>query len=380
MLEMTADVIVVRSKSPAGIEPRVERTAETIAKNGYAVKTLLWDRGCDYSAFERKKHFEIHRYQHKAPFGTATLLFHLPFWWLYEFLYLIRKKPEIVHACDFDTAIPAVFYKKLQRKKLVYDIFDIYGDMIAKSIPYSLRNFINFCERMFISQSDMTIIADESRIEQLKDTYIKKLVCIMNTPSIDDIHRIEGIDIKKTSHFSVFYGGMLSVRRGLIDVVNALKDLEDVKVVIAGYGADENILVPIFRKTANVTFIGLISHSEALAHTAAADITFALTDPNLPESKYASPNRLFEAMMFRKPIIVSADTAMAEIVKREKCGLVVPYGDASAFRNAVLKLKASPALCAQLGENGRKAFETKYNWQIMEKKLITAYRSLRTNI
>ena len=81
-------------------------------------------------------------------------------------------------------------------------------------------------------------------------------------------------------------------------------------------------------------------------------------------------------MMCGKPILVSDGTAMADIVKEEECGLVVPYGDVDAIKHAILTLKNDPVLCRRLGENGRRAYETKYNWKIMEERLLEIYRRL----
>ena len=82
-------------------------------------------------------------------------------------------------------------------------------------------------------------------------------------------------------------------------------------------------------------------------------------------------------MMCGKPILISDGTAMAEIVREEKCGFVVPYGDADAIKHAILTLKKNPALCKHLGKNGRDAYEKKHNWEIMEERLLKIYVGLQ---
>jgi glycosyltransferase involved in cell wall biosynthesis len=80
--------------------------------------------------------------------------------------------------------------------------------------------------------------------------------------------------------------------------------------------------------------------------------------------------------MCSKPIIVNDDTSMADIVRNEKCGIVVPYGDVEAIKKAISQLIQDRQLSNLLGENGRKAYETRYSWNIMETRLIHAYESL----
>src|SRR5437867_650721 len=99
-------------------------------------------------------------------------------------------------------------------------------------------------------------------------------------------------------------------------------------------------------------------------------------DTEVPGNRLASPNKLFEAMMFGKPVIASADTRMAEVVREEGCGLVVPYGDSSALRGAIERLMLSPGDAEGMGARGRKAYEAKYNWRAMERRLLEAYGEL----
>jgi glycosyltransferase involved in cell wall biosynthesis len=82
-------------------------------------------------------------------------------------------------------------------------------------------------------------------------------------------------------------------------------------------------------------------------------------------------------MMCSKPILVNEGTSMADIVREEKCGLVVPYGDITAIRDAILLLKNDPELARQLGANGRRAYEQKYSWKIMEDRLLGLYNKFQ---
>jgi glycosyltransferase involved in cell wall biosynthesis len=69
---------------------------------------------------------------------------------------------------------------------------------------------------------------------------------------------------------------------------------------------------------------------------------------------------------------------MAGIVRQNNCGIVVPYGDVRAIREAIVQLVTKPGLRQELGNNGRRAYEEKYSWTIMEKRLVSAYEKLRS--
>ncbi len=67
---------------------------------------------------------------------------------------------------------------------------------------------------------------------------------------------------------------------------------------------------------------------------------------------------------------------MADMVEKENCGLVVDSNSVDEIRKAIVRLKESFELCRQLGANGRRAYEQKYNREIMEQRLLTLYRSM----
>src|SRR5690606_28259584 len=117
-------------------------------------------------------------------------------------------------------------------------------------------------------------------------------------------------------------------------------------------------------------------HREILARTLGADLLIALYDPRVPNNRYASPNKLFEAMLCGKPIVVNGGTSMTSIVPDSGCGMVVPYGDSESFREAILLLKGDPALRTRLGRIARVAYDTLCRWGIREVRLVAAHRDL----
>ena len=81
-------------------------------------------------------------------------------------------------------------------------------------------------------------------------------------------------------------------------------------------------------------------------------------------------------MSVGRPVITNIETTMAPLVKAEQCGCLVPYGDVRALRDVIVALRDNPTLCAELGKNGYRAYNTKYNWGIMEQRLTRLYADL----
>ena len=160
-------------------------------------------------------------------------------------------------------------------------------------------------------------------------------------------------------------------------MIEAVAGLEGVRLIIGGLLPEGHMLShQIERASDRVRYLGWLPYEKVIDHTLVADILFAFYDPSVPQNRLSSPNKLFEAMMAGKPIIVSDGTWGANTVKEENCGLVVPYGDVKAVAAALLRLKTDPHLRQKLGANGRRAYEQKYSWRIMEQGLLDIYRQL----
>jgi len=364
-------VTLIRGRA---IDSAVNKIAKALSQNGYEVKLLVWDRQ-NTLKIENDEGYTIHRFNFKAPYDKLTSVFYYPIWWAYILFFLMREKCDVIHACDLDTLIPAVPAKLLKRVKLCYIIYDFYAGNIPIKIPNIVRNFVAFIEKYGIRFVDVLFLVDKSRYEQVRGAKINQIEYIYNSPAdcFDSSPKLKPISKKSTS---LFYAGSLHESRGLEKMINAVRELEGINLTIAGIGPNEDIIKNNSLKLHNIHYLGWIPYEEVIANNLDADILFAFYDPNISNNRYASPNKLFEAMMCGKPILMNEGTTAAEIVKKEDCGLVVPYGDVGAIKDAILKLKNDAILCDRLGKNGRRAYEEKYNWSIMEERLLKSYREL----
>jgi len=366
------NVILIRSRA---IDPSVYKIAEALSKNGYKAKVLIWARAKEKPE-ELGVCYNVSCFNMKAPYDKISVAFYLPFWWLYELFYLLTNLADIVHACDLDTLIPAIFVKKIKKFKLCYTVYDFYADNIPKSFPTFLRKAVAYVEKFGIGLCDAVFIVDPSRYKQIKGAPIKKLAILYNSPP-DHVKGRLILKPKVTSNVTLFYAGIIHRSRGIVDVLRAISDLDGVKLIIAGLGPDIKIFKNLPEKLKDkVEYIGFISYEDVIKRELEADILFAFYDPNIPNNIYASPNKLFEAMMCGKPIIVNDGLTMSNIVRKENCGLIVPYGDVRRIKEAIVNLKNDPELYQRLALNARKVYQNRYSWKIMENRLINVYNEL----
>ena len=367
--DMPARVVFVRSKSPAGMEPRLAKEATSLARAGYEVHAILWDRTRSFPAREIRDGIRIHRYRLAAPEGTPGLARRLPRWQWFVLRKAARLRPDVIHAVDLDTAWASRAAAHITGARLVYDVFDFYADMITADVPLKLRERLAVAERRMIERADLVIVPDLRRRAQFRGARPQKIVEIMNVP--ED----RPIPTKPDSEFTVFYGGMIAKDRGLLDLLAACEST-GARLIVAGHGPDEAALLPHLESSPASMFLGTVPYDEVLRRTAASHVVAALYDPNVPNNRFAAPNKVFEAMMCAKPVITSDGIAIADLVRSVGCGVVVPYGDRAALQRALEQLMLSPAECDRLGARGRAAFESGYQWKAMEARLVGAYGTL----
>ena len=370
-------ILICRS-NPVAPDPRVEKEAATLTEAGYVVAAIAWDQTASLPVIEHTENLTIERIPIRVK--NAHGLGNLPYvlvWQVRLLWQLIAKRNtyDIIHACDFDTILPALVINGIWHKKLIYDIFDFYADMMRltpKPIVYILRHI----ELWAINQVDAIILPDTSRYQQIKGSHPKKSVVIYNSPQetipSEGIKRIGNTD----SHFRLAYVGNLQVQRGLLHLLDILKRYPDWELDLAGFGPDEALILDYVKGMPNIRWHGRVPYSRALDLNRRADVLIALYDPSVPNHRYASPNKAFEAMMLGKPVIVARNTNVDEIIEQVNCGLVVDYEDIATLETALLLLRNDPKVRNRMGYQARKAYEETYSWEKMKVRLLNLYKEI----
>jgi len=365
-------VIVIRTDT-LDRETRATKLINTLTEHGYQVTFLCWDRGIKSSRSEKNEagifHREI-RLRIKAPWGIKILLL-LPVWWGFVFLQLMRERWDMVHVIQVTTLPPALIAARIKGKPVVYDMLDVYEDSI--SLPQAIRNVCVAIDKFFMKFAGGIILADEAQIEEVGGIPNPALVTIYDSPhtnvQINLVHR-------KNEVFTIFFGGLLysGKKLNLDRIYEAVKEVEGVRIVFAGYGDLVGEIRDWSREMPDkIKFIGEISHAQVLEESAKADLLFVLRDPVVRVNRYICGSKILEAMMCGTPMLVNDGTSTAKKVREENCGLVVKADRIEQIRDAIISLRDNPGLCKKLGDNARKAYDERYSWDIMEKRLIDFY-------
>lgn len=355
---------------------RASKEVRTLIHKGYMVTFLGWDRGLvpAVEQWETEDYPREIRLKLKGPSGIKVLFLY-PIWWCFVLFLLLVTKWDIVHAINFDSIPPAVIAGKLKRKPIIYEILDGYEDALL--LPKLIRDACVKVDKLFMWLANGIILVDEMQVEEVGGIPNSKVVAVYDSPS--DTSGNMRITHRGNDTFTLFYGGGLFAWKALnLDkIFAAIKDIEGVKIIIAGYGdLVEEIKEWSCKMPDKIQFIGEISHTEVLQRSVEADLLFVLRSPIPLTNKYICGTKLLEAMMYGKPILVNKGTSTASKVYEENCGLVVDSSNIQEIKEAIIKLRDNPELRKKLGTNGRRAYEQRYSWEIMEQRLIALYREL----
>lgn len=352
------------------------RVAITLSKR-YAVDCFLWDRQGDHSPFFHDENIRYHKCRIKGGFYdfrtfVKVLLFNLWLFWK-----LLLAKVHCIHAIDLDTGVVGLLASRIKRNPFVYHCLDPYYAILPPRCPAFLGKFAKWLENRVISKADLFVITDKLRIAQHQGANPKRVLEFANVPMFMDTE--PDLDARgDDGKFVVGYIGSLIPGRNLVEIVEAVGELQEsgVWMIIGGFGPLEEEIAGRARERNNITYVGWIPHADVLETEKTFDVFVYTTDPGSESQKWVSPAKLFESMALGIPIVVSKDTLAAQRVASIGNGIAVEYGSQSALRDTILRLRNDPDMGRQLGRCGKEEFARAWTHEIMEKRLLDAYREL----
>lgn len=122
-------------------------------------------------------------------------------------------------------------------------------------------------------------------------------------------------------------------------------------------------------------FTSQIPHEQIAAEVRKARIGI-IPLPDRPKFHQNIPQKLFEFMALRMPVVLSDLPPSRPFVGDGACGYMVAPDDPHAYASAILRLLDDPNLRRSMGNEGRRRIEQSYNWEMESHKYIDLYADL----
>lgn len=368
--------------NPINPDVRVEKEIYSLAEAGEKIIALGWDRECIYKKSEIRhindSSYLINRIQQKASFGGGIKknFFPLIFFELKlgHWLWKNRKKYDVIHACDFDTALMAFWIGKMIGKKYIYDIFDYYID--CYHVPDKLKKIIEKMDHLVIKNAYKTILCTEKRIQQIGIGEKTDYLIIHNSPvevtiNENDIELMAGSQMERVK---IVYVGGLSADRFLKELVDSVQLTPGVELHIGGFGPLEEFIKSASNKYENVFFYGKLLYRQTLALESKCDYLVAFYPTDNRNHIFAAPNKFYEALMLKKPVIMIRGSGTSDLAEESSMGILIESSENEVYK-IVKKIKHIDKARFDY-EKGYKLYLEKYQWSIMAERLVKLYKEL----
>ncbi len=359
-----------------GSEIATYNAAEQLAKRGYDVHviTKLLDEDL------QREHFEHGFTIHRISLIKSVLPRDFQFWM--SIVLLLRKiDPDLIQAQGVSLGIPGIFIKLLLKKPYI-----LYSRSSPDVVFQFFPPFLGFIKKRVLQ----LILAYPDKVLALTSCMRNELIQIC---SRDDITIIpNGIDVtsfgsskcKLKSNVDerskkILWIGRFSREKGvryLIEATCILKKQysEDLKLILVGHGADENILKNLVNQLnlkQNVVFTGKVQN---------CDVAFYMKDSDvfvLPSLTEGFPNVLLEALAAGLPVVATNVCGVPEIIIDRENGLLVQPKDSQEIADRIREILEDKELRNKISRNNKKRATT-YDLNTCIDMLEGVYRTLVT--
>lgn len=382
-------------------DPRVLNEAKMLSEYGHKVCVLcpdLFNMGhkTEVNGIEISR-FRLSNRQKEILFAFVNripLYFHI--WKKHIKKFITDNKPDYLHAHDLYMAKPV--YEANKKYKLPISL-DLHENFPAAIMSYSWAN--KFPHRLivapkkwkkkeerYLSYADNIIVLCDSfrddilsRFPQLKS---KNFISYPNVPDVNSLleYHKSSQTIAKKDEFVIFYFGVIGYRRGIITCFEALKKAvkkySNIKLLLIGPidKADRDLFYSYMNNDSiknNVEYHSWKDMSEFPAYVNYSDIGISPLIRN-PQHDSGIANKVFQYMLFKKPILVSDCKPQEDLVNTTKSGLVFRNQDVDDLYEKIIYMYEHPKEMKSMGENGKNAVISQYNMVSAAKVLNSLYR------
>jgi glycosyltransferase involved in cell wall biosynthesis len=291
----------------------------------------------------------------------------------------VAEAADVYHSHDLNTLYVGHVCKKRTRARLVYDSHELQTE--RSRMGYWWKRWALWNERRWLPSADALIVASPPWIDHLRSLYgtvPDPSAAVINTPaSTEVVPRDLRPELALASDTPLLlYQGSIQENRGIEPAIEAVELLDDVVLVIVGYGYYRDALETMVAGRGlaeRVRFYGPVPNHDLLHWTASADVGLC-NIVNASLSYFTTlPNKLFEYMMAEVPVLGSDSPGIGRVVEETGVGEVVDPVDPESLAAATRKILADPEPYRIACRTARE----RYNWETESAKLLGVYERLQ---
>jgi glycosyltransferase involved in cell wall biosynthesis len=380
---------------------RVEKEAHSLLKEGHEVAILSYMHR-RINKEEVIKGIKVFRFWIPNQWAKKILGFslQLPFYrltWQRAIVRTGKSFPfDVIHIHDLPLCTVIQFIKRKFGIPVVADMHENYPFLIAEQ-PYMNTLFARIflskgkwikMEKEWLGKADAIVcVAEEmkKRVETLFKNTVR-IAVVPNTPSISEFidSKVNCLSLSDRFRdlFIILYVGGIDAVRG-IDVLiksagSVARVIPELKIIIVGEGkilSHMRQLVSSLHLEKIVVFEGWKPQDEIGSYISLSDVC-VIPHRKSPQTDNSSPNKLFQYLYFKKPVISSDCNSIEKIIRTEKCGMIYQDNSPEELADQISYLYEHPEARNEMGKNGYEAVINKYNWESTVSQLLSIYTDI----
>ena len=316
---------------------RCRKRVEEFRSNGFPVKVYGINRGLKTSTWEECE--IIASYDNHMAYRNRTIILVNA---LKKVFKAHRKEKDVIwYYFGMDNAMFALLLNR--NRTFIYEESDLVHTYMSKKVAIRLMEKI---DKYIISRSELTVLTSEGFAEyHYPNEHPNNIVIKPNklNPQIVSIKDIQGAE-PDCQHLNFALVGMIrfnAVRR-MADVISMNFPNHHFHFFgvlnVATKKEEEDFMV--LDKRENVHFHGRFKNPDELPEVySKIDVVVSTYDVENINVQYAEPNKLYESIYYRTPIIVSKGTFLEKQVERFHSGYSVDVSDDKNIVSLVHKIE-----------------------------------------
>jgi len=243
------------------------------------------------------------------------------------FFYLVsRRRISHIVSNDLDTLAACFFASRLRGATLVYDSHEYFTEVPELQGRRFVKSVWTVLEKCIVPRLKFAYTVNDSIARILQTKYGVHFHVVRNVPSLRHESLPYSLPDEARGKKIVIYQGAVNIGRGIEEVIDAVKPLDDVVFVIAGTG---DIIAGIRSRIKRdhlehkVILTGRIKPANLHSLTSQAHLGVSCELNMGLNYFYALPNKLFSYIHAGIPVLTSAFPEMEHIVKTYSVGMTV---------------------------------------------------------
>ncbi len=171
----------------------------------------------------------------------------------------------------------------------------------------------------------------------------------------------------------ILYVGRLSAEKGIPDLLRAMQQVPDVRLVIAGEGPERRALENLARTLglADIEFVGQVGPEERDSLIRSCRFTV------MPSHAYETLGKtILESYALGRAVVASDLGSRRELVHQGETGILYRSGDVNRLAEAIRELISNPHLTQRMGSCGRQWVIQHHSPESHYQKLLSLYEGL----